>query len=351
MQPAVVRYPHRHLDLAWVEAGPPLQVIVRAMLCRLCNFAEITWLPPYEPSADEVADPALFANNVRRVMALALGVPVTGHSLDDVALQREARHLQLPADAVVVEMERISQLFDAVDRAAVTKVLADFARIDKGHEGTLSLDEWLAVVADGEDPAAESARPELERIFGMLDVSETGRLRFKDYLLAVLLLHSGASELGKHRRDASIFAWNACAGSVRESLSLEQVSRLLCMASGEGGPSEAEAAELFGQLDANSDGRIGYAEFEAYLGLHPELLLAFSRRMLSRESPRKRKVHDFDADATPSTANEACWRCGGFMLRAGSALPALPHGSGPPGRMCMCEREDSSASVVGAGDE
>jgi hypothetical protein len=36
----------------------------------------VEMLPPYIPSAAEVADPALYASNVRKLMAGALGVPL-----------------------------------------------------------------------------------------------------------------------------------------------------------------------------------------------------------------------------------------------------------------------------------
>lgn len=284
VQPVVVHYPHRYVDMAWVEAGPPLQAIVRALLCRPINYVEITWLPPYEPSADEVADPALFANNVRRVMASALGVPVTGHTLDDVALQREARQLHLPEDTAVVEMENLSALFNgAVDRAAVAGVLADFARIDKEHRGFLTLEQWLAPVGEGDDDLASAhARPELENIFRLLDVNESGRLEFKEYLLTVLLLKAGASvDCGKHRKDAVKFAWDAVSGQAG-AVAFEHVRRLVCMPATEDGLGEAKACELFCEVDTNEDGRIDLAEFSAHVCAHPELLLVFCQRMLVR---------------------------------------------------------------------
>lgn len=39
----------------------------------------------------EKRDPTLFANNVRNKIALALGIPVTDHSFEDVQLMSEVR--------------------------------------------------------------------------------------------------------------------------------------------------------------------------------------------------------------------------------------------------------------------
>ena len=42
----------------------------------------------YKPNDAEKADPALFARNVRALIAARLGVPVTEHSYEDIALQQ-----------------------------------------------------------------------------------------------------------------------------------------------------------------------------------------------------------------------------------------------------------------------
>jgi lysophosphatidylcholine acyltransferase/lyso-PAF acetyltransferase len=52
---------------------------------------EVQYLPVYYPSDEEKSDPKLFANNVRQVMARALGVPTTEHAYEDVMLQGEVR--------------------------------------------------------------------------------------------------------------------------------------------------------------------------------------------------------------------------------------------------------------------
>lgn len=297
VQPVVIRYPHRHCDPAWVYAGPALGGLVRAMLCQFVNYAEVTWLPPYEPSADEAADPALFAKNVRELMASALNVPTSGHTLDDVALQREAQHLRVPEDAAVVEFERLSSLF-GVDRATVAQVLATFARIDKEHRGELSLEQWLAPVADGDDRAAKDARQELEAVFHLLDVDECGRVDFREYLLAVLLLDSGASDAGTHRQEAIKFAWDALVGSSCErKIAKSKVRAVLCALG------ERDAAEALLSPEGaagDGDGQLDFAEFGARVSAHLDVLRAFSRRLLER-------LPSSELGASPAADGDECF--------------------------------------------
>lgn len=60
------------------------------------NLMEIHYLPPYVPSPDEVADPSLYARNVREVIARDLGVHTTDHCFDDVLLLIEVRNACIP---------------------------------------------------------------------------------------------------------------------------------------------------------------------------------------------------------------------------------------------------------------
>lgn len=53
------------------------------LLCEPRLYLRVTRLPLYRPSAAEKADPRLFAENVRRLMARQLRVPLVPFSLAD----------------------------------------------------------------------------------------------------------------------------------------------------------------------------------------------------------------------------------------------------------------------------
>ncbi|GLH16238.1 Lysophosphatidylcholine acyltransferase [Gryllus bimaculatus] len=88
VQPVCIRYPNKLDTVTWTWEGPGAS-------------CEIEFLPVYHPDARERADPKLFASNVRRLMARALGVPVSDYTYDDCRLLTRAKRLRLrlPAPA------------------------------------------------------------------------------------------------------------------------------------------------------------------------------------------------------------------------------------------------------------
>lgn len=52
-----------------VGYGPGLAELMFRMFARFSNPLTIEYLPVYTPNKEEIADPALFATNVRQVMA------------------------------------------------------------------------------------------------------------------------------------------------------------------------------------------------------------------------------------------------------------------------------------------
>ncbi|MGH0125595.1 UNVERIFIED_CONTAM: hypothetical protein FKN15_010361 [Acipenser sinensis] len=65
------------------------------------------FLPVYTPSDEEKKNPALFANNVRCLMAKALEVPVTDYSFEDCQLAMAEGQLKLPAETCLLEFAKL----------------------------------------------------------------------------------------------------------------------------------------------------------------------------------------------------------------------------------------------------
>eukprot|EP00878_Enallax_costatus_P021022 GHUV01022239.1.p1 GENE.GHUV01022239.1~~GHUV01022239.1.p1 ORF type:complete len:120 (+),score=27.24 GHUV01022239.1:1167-1526(+) len=53
-----------------------LCVLQLRMMCQLQNFLSVEVLPPYVPSQEEKDNPALYAANIRKLIAEALNVPM-----------------------------------------------------------------------------------------------------------------------------------------------------------------------------------------------------------------------------------------------------------------------------------
>lgn len=86
VQPVLLQYPYRHLNSACYLTTLPAHV------CRLLLspwvVMRVTFLPTYSPSPEEADDPELMAENVRALMAKALGVPLS--TIGARELRREA---------------------------------------------------------------------------------------------------------------------------------------------------------------------------------------------------------------------------------------------------------------------
>ncbi|XP_028256306.1 lysophosphatidylcholine acyltransferase 1 [Parambassis ranga] len=83
VQPVILRYPNKLDTVSWTWQGPGAFKILWLTLCQPHNSMEIEYLPIYTPSNEEKENPALFANNVRELMAKALELPLTDLSFDD----------------------------------------------------------------------------------------------------------------------------------------------------------------------------------------------------------------------------------------------------------------------------
>nr|CAD7268456.1 unnamed protein product [Timema shepardi] len=76
-------------------------------LTQVQSSCEIEFLPVYTPSTAEKEDPKLYANNVRQLMAKALGIPVSDYTYDDCRLMTRAKQMNLPCAPCLVEVHRL----------------------------------------------------------------------------------------------------------------------------------------------------------------------------------------------------------------------------------------------------
>jgi len=85
VQPVLIKYKMKHDTVSWTWDQP--HGVFHIFLYTLCQWdcpVELEYLDPYIPSEEEKADPALFANNVRSVMADAMGIPLCNMTYAEV---------------------------------------------------------------------------------------------------------------------------------------------------------------------------------------------------------------------------------------------------------------------------
>jgi lysophosphatidylcholine acyltransferase/lyso-PAF acetyltransferase len=68
VQPVILRYPYKRFNPAWESMSGARHVFL--LLCQFVNYLEVIHLPVYYPSEQEKNDAKLYANNVRKLMAV-----------------------------------------------------------------------------------------------------------------------------------------------------------------------------------------------------------------------------------------------------------------------------------------
>ncbi|KAL1464252.1 hypothetical protein WDU94_003917, partial [Cyamophila willieti] len=107
VQPVLLRYPNKLDTVTWTWDGPGAWKLLWLTLTQPHSSCEIEFMPVYTPSEAEKKDPKLYANNVRALMASALGVPTSDYSYEDCQLVTRARQLNLPTSSLLMQTQRL----------------------------------------------------------------------------------------------------------------------------------------------------------------------------------------------------------------------------------------------------
>ncbi|XP_057843569.1 lysophospholipid acyltransferase LPEAT1 isoform X1 [Cryptomeria japonica] len=88
--PVILRYRYQRFSPAWDTISGVRHVLL--LLCQFVNYLEVTRLPVYCPSEKEKADPKLYANNVRKLMALEGNLTMSDIGLPEKRIYHAALH-------------------------------------------------------------------------------------------------------------------------------------------------------------------------------------------------------------------------------------------------------------------
>lgn len=188
-QPVVLRYPFQHFDVSWTPGVSGIYLVLR-LLCQVYSRLEVQFLEPYVPSAAEVAQPELYAENVRQVMARALGVECTNHAFEDVAMLLQVGQY---AHEHVVPLTDVGEVMSLTDLrgADVDKLVRYFVKHDLNQDGQISLDEMTQLFPQ-DDPKL------LARLFALVDANGNGQIDFRELCMGLRALtsrHDSTDEL------------------------------------------------------------------------------------------------------------------------------------------------------------
>ncbi|XP_072314925.1 lysophospholipid acyltransferase LPCAT4 [Eucyclogobius newberryi] len=99
VQPVLLRYPNNVDTVRWTFKGTSWLECLWHTTSQLFTNMTVEFLPVYSPSDEEKNDPGLYADNVQKLMAKALGVPATDYILEGRVPVSKLGGLSLPVQS------------------------------------------------------------------------------------------------------------------------------------------------------------------------------------------------------------------------------------------------------------
>ncbi|XP_055083747.1 lysophosphatidylcholine acyltransferase 1 [Periophthalmus magnuspinnatus] len=255
VQPVVIRYPNKLDTITWTWQGPGAFKILWLTLCQLHNEFEIEFLPIYTPSEEEKKNPALFAVNVRRIMAKALGVPITDYSFEDCQLAMAEGQLRLPVDTCLLEFAKLVRRLGLKSKNT-EKDLQEYGNKARKLEGQkLSLEDFAQFL---DFPVSDMLRD----MFALFDEHEDNRIDIREYVIALSVACKPAKTMETLKLAFKMFESDND-GAITEA----ELSAILKTALG---VSNLSVSCLFSSIDSKDTGKVTYDMFKCFVEENPE---------------------------------------------------------------------------------
>ncbi|KAE8282227.1 Lysophosphatidylcholine acyltransferase 1 [Larimichthys crocea] len=257
VQPVVLRYQNKLDTVTWTWQGPAAFKILWLTLCQPHNSLEIEYLPVYTPSDEERENPALFASNVRKLMAKALEAPLTDLSFDDREISLSQGPLRVYDYSSLLEFNLLVSRLG--QRAGTSeKVLEEQARRARKLQGDrLGLDDFAQFL---NLPVTDT----LTQVHSMFDQHGDGQIDIRHYVIALSTVRR-PSESMKTLKLAFKMYENKEKGEVIEE-DLAAILEIML------GVQEVELSGLFLSLDGPDTNKITYDDLHHFIEQHPHFV-------------------------------------------------------------------------------
>ncbi|XP_040287239.1 lysophosphatidylcholine acyltransferase 1 isoform X1 [Bufo bufo] len=260
VQPVVLRYPNKMDTITWTWQGPGAMDILWLTLCQFHNYVEIEFLPIYTPSEEEKRNPALYANNVRHVMAKALGVSVTDYTFEDCQLALAEGQLRLPSDTSLLEFARLVRSL-GLKPEKLEKELKQFSESAKKRNGEkINLNEFA-------DYLSVPVTEKLEDLFALFDENEEGVIDLREYVIALSVVCRPSKTLETIQLAFEMYQSENDKTIVEDELAVILKTAL--------GVSELNVTDLFRAIDEEEKSKITYVDFDRFAALNPQFAEMF----------------------------------------------------------------------------
>nr|XP_015804603.2 lysophosphatidylcholine acyltransferase 1 [Nothobranchius furzeri] len=255
VQPVVIRYPNKLDSITWTWQGPGAFEILWLTLCQLHNEFVVEFLPIYTPSEEEKKNPALFAINVRQVMAKALGVPITDYSFEDCQLAMADGQLRLPVDTCLLEFARLVRRLGVKPQTS-EKVLQDYGnRARKLERQKLGLEDFAHFL---DVPVSDVLRD----MFALFDEHEDNNMDVREFVIALSVVVRPAKTLETMELAFKMFEAEEDGAITERELAVILKTAL--------GVALLNVSYLFSAIDADDTGKITFDKFRAFVEENPD---------------------------------------------------------------------------------
>ncbi|KAM9807414.1 lysophosphatidylcholine acyltransferase 1 isoform 1-T2 [Syngnathus typhle] len=266
VQPVVMRYPNKLDTITWTWQGPGAFKILWLTLCQLHNVFEIEFLPIYTPSEEEKRNPALFAINVRHVMAKALEVPITDYSFEDCQLAMAEGQLRLPVETCLLEFSKLVRRL-GLKPQNTEKVLQGYANRARKLEGkTLCLEDFAQFL----DVHVSDM---LQDMFSLFDEHEDNSVDIREYVIALSVVCRPSKSLETLKLAFKMFEAEED-GAITETEFAVILKTAL-------GVTHLSITCLFAAIDSEDTGKITFESFRSFVEEHMD----FAEEYLYPENP------------------------------------------------------------------
>ncbi|XP_060680556.1 lysophosphatidylcholine acyltransferase 1-like isoform X3 [Hemiscyllium ocellatum] len=254
VQPVVLRYPNKTDTITWTWQGPGALKILWLTLCQLHNNVEIEFLPIYTPSEEEKRNPILYANNVRKVMANALGVPVTDYTFEDCQLVMSDSQLKLPVDTCLLEFAKLARKLN-LKPDKIEKELDELAESAKKMKGGLTTLDTFAHYL--KLPICDAIRD----MFLLFTENENGTIDIREYVIALSVVSRPSKT---HETIKLAFRMYE---SIDQTITEDDLACILKTALG---VNKLDVSKLFTVTDATQQRKISYMDFCKFSHANPD---------------------------------------------------------------------------------
>ncbi|XP_015244387.1 PREDICTED: lysophosphatidylcholine acyltransferase 1 [Cyprinodon variegatus] len=260
VQPVVLRYLNKLDTFSWTWRGPGALKILWLTLCQPHNSVEIEYLPIYYPSVMERENPALFASNVRRLMAKALEVPLTDLSFDDREIILSRGPLRIHDCSSLLHFNQLVCRLGLKTRTRDGLLEEEARRATKLQGDELGLEDFAQFL---NLPVTDMLR-EVHKLF---DQTGDGKIDVRRYITALCTVQWPHKPL-----DTLKLAFKMYEAEDSGEIEAEDLAVILEIMLG---VKDVDLSPLFLELQAANTRKITYDELQCLIKRHPDFSVEF----------------------------------------------------------------------------